>query len=838
MFYRFTARLPVTFVIVFVLLTSHASAGVLWDDFQVSGVADTVDRKTPRVAIADDGHYLVSWMHEGAGENTYEIWACLFAADGSPLTAPFVVNERRLNGTSEYAMAMNGAGRFVFVWRCRTAQSTYNIYLERYEADGTKRYTGVLKVNEEDGDFVRHPDVAIDSQGRVYVTWAKPQALIDGCALAMVEWDVYTTASVTLIDVAAEFPQVAADDHDRCVFAGAPMYRRLSAVIYSFAADTPSVLKPVFTVANDEVGVADVAMRPDGEWLVTWQTGRSGDTIDIKARRFTSAGDPIDNTFYVEHAESSYLNKFPQVEYGLDGDIAIVWTDNIRTGVHYRAYSPTGNARFSSAADIRAIPCGEITPPADVAVTAGGDALVVWADDRVDGHNVYAQWVSPSGECRGGCIRINERFSSAAYPAVAMSATCSLSVCAWQDAGDIRAQFFDGVSPCAYVSSDRIANAGHAGARPAVAAIDSAVLVVWEDSSGSTGPRTYGRRFARNLPSGVPVALSDLGTLGARPAVGAVSDRFLVAWEHTTAGNDTPAVHGQYLGADGAPVGQNFAVSTLEGKKCLAPAVGGNDSGLAAVAWHLDESRPSGGTLPILDVYTDVYLRLFGPSGSPLTDGILVNDSAGKALDPAVLVDAGGQVTVAWLDRRGGRFSSDVYCQRYTSDGTPIGSNVPVDTSEAAAQHLRCAVRNDGAVIFVWYDGVRDDIVSRTMNADGTFQEGETRHNNSPINFGAAAPDVAAGLNGAFVAWTACLPESVSQREIWGEVCTLEDQSASAVSRQVLPAHNGPMTAPSPSGCDLLGRRIDMGGQIRSRLPSGVYLRTEDRYGRRSLVMH
>ncbi|MBD3241899.1 MAG: hypothetical protein GF331_15020, partial [Chitinivibrionales bacterium] len=69
-----------------VALVSLAGAEVLWDDFQVSNRSDNAQHTKPRVAVANDGAYMVSWL---AGRRIY---ARLFDSDGVPATDTFLVN--------------------------------------------------------------------------------------------------------------------------------------------------------------------------------------------------------------------------------------------------------------------------------------------------------------------------------------------------------------------------------------------------------------------------------------------------------------------------------------------------------------------------------------------------------------------------------------------------------------------------------------------------------------------------------------------------------------------------------------------------------------------------
>ena len=72
--------------------------------------------------------------------------------------------------------------------------------------------------------------------------------------------------------------------------------------------------------------------------------------------------------------------------------------------------------------------------------------------------------------------------------------------------------------------------------------------------------------------------------------------------------------------------------------------------------------------------------------------------------NPSISADSTGNFIVTWTDLRSG--GTDVYAQRYASDGTIIGNNFKVsdDTSNTWQGYPDISVGGSGNFIIVWQD--------------------------------------------------------------------------------------------------------------------------------------
>ncbi|MHA2307417.1 MAG: hypothetical protein ACXACU_18710, partial [Candidatus Hodarchaeales archaeon] len=82
----------------------------------------------------------------------------------------------------------------------------------------------------------------------------------------------------------------------------------------------------------------------------------------------------------------------------------------------------------------------------------------------------------------------------------------------------------------------------------------------------------------------------------------------------------------------------------------------------------------------------DIYAQQFASDGTALDSNFKVNDDQGSALQscPSVSADGSGNFIITWEDERNSD-EDDIYAQRYSSDGTALGSNFQVNDDIGSA---------------------------------------------------------------------------------------------------------------------------------------------------------
>ncbi|HID10800.1 MAG TPA: T9SS type A sorting domain-containing protein [Candidatus Latescibacteria bacterium] len=216
-------------------------------------------------------------------------------------------------------------------------------------------------------------------------------------------------------------------------------------------------------------------------------------------------------------------------------------------------------------------------------------------------------------------------------------------------------------------------------------------------------------------------------------------------------GYRTKGVYIQRYGADGNPLGDPILVTRTY--VMSVPFVATHLNGNFLVVWAASGDN-------------EIRGRLYDPQGAVITD-LRVNDRSGEFRNsPTVFVNSDSEFWVLWEEWFYGEYGpkySDIYAQRYTSQGQRIGNNFEIDTGEITSFKLQPAVATDrdGNFALAWVGGDEaysnaNDVFVRRFSKDGQplgppikVNDGRTRDDNLMV------PDVCFGADRSFlVVWT------------------------------------------------------------------------------------
>lgn len=222
---------------------------------------------------------------------------------------------------------------------------------------------------------------------------------------------------------------------------------------------------------------------------------------------------------------------------------------------------------------------------------------------------------------------------------------------------------------------------------------------------------------------------------------------FVMVWLDERDGN--LGIYCQRYSSSGMPLGSNFRVNddTAIIHESSKPAVGLSDNGSFVVIW-----------CDLRNGDCDIYGQRYTNSGTKQGTNFKINDDAGIGAQqrPAIAVDGSGNSVVVWNDNRN---KTNIYGQRYTSSGDPVGTNFKVNDTTIIDFYTEPAIGAGemGNFIVVWSD-IRSgdpsfsDIYGQRYGSSG-FPEGT----NFRINDDAAAiydfsePAISADDPGNFV---------------------------------------------------------------------------------------
>ena len=328
------------------------------------------DKVTPTIVGDGAGDAIVAWEDRRDGAE-YHIYAQHVLASGAVDPAWRPADGRALctAATVQYGVTIvaDQAGGAIVTWQdFRNSTTGYDIYAQHVLASGAV-------------------DPAWPADGRALCTAANsqysPTIVTDGAGGAIVAWydyrggikyDIYAQHLLTSGTVDPAWPP---DGRALCTAAGDQ--------------DFPAIV-------GDGAGGA----------IVSWEDLRSGGDYDIYAQHVLSSGAvdpawPADGWALCTAVNSQY---YPTIAADGSGGAVVAWRDQRSSATHIYAQHVLASGAVDPVWPVDGRALCTAANAQDYATILGdgtGGAIVAWEDNRstdTTGTDVYAQWVSPSGE--------------------------------------------------------------------------------------------------------------------------------------------------------------------------------------------------------------------------------------------------------------------------------------------------------------------------------------------------------------------------------------------------------------------------------------------------------
>jgi hypothetical protein len=324
------------------------------------------------VAIDADGDFVVTWTSAGQDGSGDGIYARRFDKGGNPISAEFRVNQWTTGNQTRSSVAMDSLGNFVVVWESdnNTDPSAVNIdagaavWAQFYRADG--RAVGTqFKVNSLTTGNQRLSDVALNDEGDFVVTWSDQSNEPSGGYSVYAQRYSFNAAAnggagLVTADPSGNFKvnqfttgnqiasSVAIDgDGDFVITWQSPAQEGTGSANGIFAQrydNTGAAVGSEFQVNTFTAGeqvFARVAMRNDGQFIVTWDSANQeapGSGYGVYFQRYNASGvaiggETLVNTFTTTH------QRFSSVGMNYDGDVVVAWTSLNQDGGGYGVYA-------------------------------------------------------------------------------------------------------------------------------------------------------------------------------------------------------------------------------------------------------------------------------------------------------------------------------------------------------------------------------------------------------------------------------------------------------------------------------------------------------------------
>ncbi|HEY7112442.1 MAG TPA: hypothetical protein VIA45_05865 [Thermoanaerobaculia bacterium] len=332
----------------------------------------------------------------------------------------------------------------------------------------------------------------------------------------------------------------------------------------------------VNTYTTGDQDAPSVAVAPDGQFMIAWQSRNPDSTHSVFAQLYDAGGSKNGaeiavNTF----TTGTHAN--PQVAAASDGNFVVTWEED--NGIHDGSYYGVIARKFQHGGNDGPdflVPTYSANGQYFPAVAMGADSsfVVVWAGNYAPDHaGILGQRFGPDlGPAVGSEFRVNSGTSEANFPSVAVDGSGNFVV-VWEDYRDlngigISGQRFDASG--AKVGSAFLINTHTTGDQrsPKVAmGRHGDFVVVWLDESGEDGDGAgvFGQRFdASGEKVGTEFQVNTYTSEGQAGASVAMDSRggFVVTWIDGYLNDSPGAVAGQRFDRTGAKVGSEFAVNT------------------------------------------------------------------------------------------------------------------------------------------------------------------------------------------------------------------------------------------------------------------------------------
>ena len=387
---------------------AHAQLSPLGGQFQVNSYTTGIQYH-PAVATDGAGAFVIVWASFGSAgtdSSNTSVQARRWAADGTPLGAPFQVNAYTTSTQRFPALAAASDGAFRVVWSSLgssgTDTSDVSIQARRYLSSGSAAgaQTQVNSFTTLEQEF---PAVAADSAGNYVVAWESAGSsgsdtsgqsiqaqrfAANGAALGgQFQVNTYTTGG-------QRYPQLAVDASGNFVVVwhsygsvgtdgdSASIQGRLYAA--NGAAIGGQFQVNSYTTSGQRYPTA--AVDGAGNFIVVWDSfGSSGtdtSSFSIQAQRYAADGAALGAQFQV-NTYTTNAQRYPSVAADSAGNFVVVWqsvgssgTDSDSSSIHGRRFAAAG-VPMGGEAQVNSYTTSIQELPV-VASAAAGDFVVVW----------------------------------------------------------------------------------------------------------------------------------------------------------------------------------------------------------------------------------------------------------------------------------------------------------------------------------------------------------------------------------------------------------------------------------------------------------------------------
>ncbi|MHC4170630.1 MAG: hypothetical protein ACYSWQ_27145 [Planctomycetota bacterium] len=171
--------------------------------------------------------------------------------------------------------------------------------------------------------------------------------------------------------------------------------------------------------------------------------------------------------------------------------------------------------------------------------------------------------------------------------------------------------------------------------------------------------------------------------------------RCLAVWTSYLQDGSSNGIFGRYLDLNGSPIGEEFQINGTSSGNQTEPAVAFTAAGFVAV-WH----GPGG----IEQDGEGIFARRFDPNGLPATEAFQLNTVAFRSVTrPSIAMDSTGYFAAAWDGDPNLAALDDAHSRVFEPNGAPLGEQLLVNTTiEGPQRYPKLALNEIAEFVIVW----------------------------------------------------------------------------------------------------------------------------------------
>ncbi|MFH1389153.1 MAG: hypothetical protein ABIH56_00285 [Candidatus Margulisiibacteriota bacterium] len=711
----------------------------LWNStgLQINNSSGNTPQQNPATCLAGDGSLFVVWEDGRSGFT--KLFAQKYDPSGNPLWGINGLKVGDGEGNQNSArLACDGSGGLVIAWQDYRNDNS-DIFAQHLSPGGTTLWgTGALPICVSAyGQFA--PEIALNQKGDIAIVWHDYRNCIGEDVYAQkvdrqgrAQW---AANGIALCDEGGTqwYPQIASDGTDgffvvwtdgRPQNNGSDIYgQHLSSNGEGLWGKNGLAL---CAAANNQENPVLAANK--NVFFLAWTDLRSNNK-DIYAQKFNLAGAPLWEKNGLRVTNDQFSQENPDLSPAPDGGAVIVWADNRKeqSNIFAQRINAEGNPLWkNNGIELSAGLFRQDNPK--IAFLSTTDWVVVWEDYRKGSSRLFAQKINSAGRqlWADDGLLVSGLGSDQGKSSLAVSANDNISVLFQSRQNGnfdiVRQVFSSSGAPLLGRNGEVVCDTPGAVVHQNAAAINNGnneLIIVWED-----GRNGFLNIYAQKLTKAGSLAWGKEGVAIAKISATQASPRLI-------------------------PDGQGGAITVWEDSRdgkvvslyAQRISAGGRplwgQTGISLTKLGSEQRAPvlvpdnNGGAICAWEDersplnLKDIFAQRISSAGEPLwgKNGQAVASENGDQLSPSAIVDGNGGVIISWADARRGDRNLDIYAQRLQSNGNHLWKENGMTVCDAPDLQQSPKLISDGAggAIIAWTDkaGGSYDIYAQRINRLG-----------------------------------------------------------------------------------------------------------------------